>query len=46
MNLLNPIKHSGKLYPAGPYKGGLPKDVEADLKDRGYFEVKSKGKNK
>lgn len=37
MNLLHPILHNGKEYPAGEYKGGLPKDVEDHFKERGYF---------
>ena len=39
MNLLYPVKCDGEFYPAGPYKGGLPGKVEADLKAKGYFDA-------
>lgn len=42
MILLHPIKCNGKFFKAGPYKGGLPKDIEKQFKDDGYFTVESK----
>ncbi len=45
MNLLYQVKCGDKIYPVGEYKGGLPKDVEKDLKEKGYFETpKAKAK--
>jgi len=39
MKLKYAIKHDGKKYPVGKYNGGLPKKVEKDFIDQGYFDL-------
>ena len=40
MKLLHPVHDGKKLHKVGDYKkGSLPKDIESDLIDKGYFEL-------
>ena len=42
MNLLYQVKYKGKIHPVGKYNGGFSKEVEADLKSKGYFALENK----